>query len=431
MEVCRISNRWTGFCQLIMVGLNFRENMNLHNTIAISHNCIPKIVLLEWGHCRYLREAMNESIHAKRAATLVQLLNDSPGTGCDGVWILKPENRRYLSGFSAEDSQFTESSGSLLINGTIRLLVTDSRYTLEAENEASEFKVYTLKKNFLEDIPVFIKGISLSRLGFEEDYLTWDLHRKTSEKLAELSPPVALTPLNGVVERMREIKEDREVDALEAAADMISEILDEIISALKPGVTEKDVAWRIKSLARDAGAEGLSFSSIVASGPNSAMPHAVPTNRKIRSGEPIILDAGVRLNGYCSDITRTVFLGEPDRFFKTIYRTVRQAQLAALSQIHPLVQSSHVDAVARDMIADAGFGAYFGHGLGHGVGLATHEGPRLGPGNAALLRSGTVFTVEPGIYVPGRGGVRLEEMVVLEAEGPRILTRNGHFYDFL
>jgi len=373
---------------------------------------------------------MTESIYTKRAAALLQLLETSPEIDCDGAWIIKPENRRYLSGFSAEDSQFTESSGSLLIHGENRLLITDSRYTLSAKNEAAEFSVYTLQKNFVEDIPVFTKDLSLGRLGFEEDFLTWYLYRKTAEKFSKLSRPVALTPLNGVVEEMREIKEAREVEALEAAADMISEILDEVISDLRPGVTEKDVAWRIKSLAREAGAEGLSFPSIVASGPNSALPHAVPTDRRIQSREPIILDVGVRLNGYCSDMTRTVFLGEPDRFFKTIYHTVRQAQLAALAHIHPLVESTHVDAVARDMIADAGFGEYFGHGLGHGVGLATHEGPRLGPRNATLLHSGSVFTVEPGIYVPERGGVRLEEMVVLEDEGPRILTRNDHFYDF-
>ncbi|MBW2709085.1 MAG: aminopeptidase P family protein [Deltaproteobacteria bacterium] len=373
---------------------------------------------------------MDESIYAKRAGALVRLLPSSAETGCDGAWILKPENRRYLSGFSAEDSQFTESSGSLLINGTNRLLITDSRYTLAAENEAAAFEVYTLKKNFVDDIPDFTKGFNLHNLGFEEDFVTWDLHRKTAETLARLSPPAALTPLNGMVENMREIKEDREVEALENAADMISDILDEVISALKPGVTEKDVAWQIKGLAKEAGAEGLSFPSIVASGPNSALPHAVPSNRKIRSREPIILDAGVRLNGYCSDITRTVFVGEPDDTFKTIYRTVRQAQLAVLEKIHPSVQSTRVDAVARDIIADAGFGAYFGHGLGHGVGLATHEGPRLGPRNAVLLQPGNVFTVEPGIYIPGKGGVRLEEMVVLEAEGPRILTKNDHFYDF-
>jgi len=373
---------------------------------------------------------MGESIYAKRAGALVQLLQPSAEIGCDGAWIIKPENRRYLSGFSAEDSQFTESSGSLLINGTSRLLITDSRYTLAAENEAVTFEAYTLKKSFVDDIPDFTKGFNLHNLGFEEDFVTWDLHRKTAEKLALLSPPAALTPLNGVVENMREIKEDREVEALENAADMISDILCEVISSLKPGVTEKDVAWQIKGLAKEAGAEGLSFPSIVASGPNSALPHAVPSNRKIRSREPIILDAGVRLNGYCSDITRTAFLGEPDDTFKTIYRTVRQAQLAALEKIRPSEKSTQVDAVARNIIADAGFGAYFGHGLGHGVGLATHEGPRLGPRNAVLLRSGNVFTVEPGIYVPGKGGVRLEEMVVLEAEGPRILTKNDHFYDF-
>ena len=373
---------------------------------------------------------MGESIYAKRAGALVQLLQPSAEIGCDGAWIIKPENRRYLSGFSAEDSQFTESSGSLLINGTSRLLITDSRYTLAAENEAVTFEAYTLKKSFVDDIPDFTKGFNLHNLGFEEDFVTWDLHRKTAEKLALLSPPAALTPLNGVVENMREIKEDREVEALENAADMISDILCEVISSLKPGVTEKDVAWQIKGLAKEAGAEGLSFPSIVASGPNSALPHAVPSNRKIRSREPIILDAGVRLNGYCSDITRTAFLGEPDDTFKTIYRTVRQAQLAALEKIHPSTQSTRVDAVARNIIADAGFGAYFGHGLGHGVGLATHEGPRLGPRNAVVLRSGNVFTVEPGIYIPGKGGVRLEEMVVLEAEGPRILTKNDHFYDF-
>jgi Xaa-Pro aminopeptidase len=373
---------------------------------------------------------MDGSIYTQRAARLLQLLQTSVEPPCDGAWIIKPENRRYLSGFSAEDNFFTESSGSLLINGTNRLLITDSRYTLAAENEAPTFNVYTLKKNFVEDIPDFTRNLALTHLGFEEGYLTWDLHRKTTEKLAELSPPTALIPMNSMVDNMREIKEESEIAALEKAADMISDILKEVISALKPGVTEKDIAWQIESLAREAGAEGLSFPSIVASGPNSALPHAVPTDRKIRSREPIILDAGVRLSGYCSDITRTVFLGEPEDTFKTIYRTVRQAQLEALKHIHPSVEGSRVDAVARNIIRDAGYGAYFGHGLGHGVGLATHEGPRLGPRNATPLRTGTVFTVEPGIYIPGKGGVRLEEMVVLEAKGPRILTQNDHFYDF-
>jgi Xaa-Pro aminopeptidase len=373
---------------------------------------------------------MNGSIYTQRTARLVRRLASSFETPCDGAWIIKPENRRYFSGFSAEDGHFPESSGSLLIAGATRMLITDSRYTLAAEDEAKNFAVYTLKKGFVEDIPDFAQNLSLGRLGFEEDYLTWDLHRKVAEKLAGLAPPAALTPLNGLVDGMREIKEEREVEALQAAADMISNILDEVIAALKPGMTEKAVAWHIESLARDAGAEGLSFPSIVASGPNSALPHAVPSDRKIRASEPIILDVGVRLEGYCSDITRTVFLGEPDDSFKTVYRTVLEAQRAALTHIRPSVKSTDVDAVARNIITDAGFGAYFGHGLGHGVGLAVHEGPRLGPRNAVQLQPGNVFTVEPGIYIPDKGGVRLEEMVVLEEKGPRILTQNDHFYDF-
>jgi Xaa-Pro aminopeptidase len=211
---------------------------------------------------------------------------------------------------------------------------------------------------------------------------------------------------------------------------MISEVLNEIISNLKPGITEKEVAWQIEGLAREAGAEGLAFPSIVASGPNSAFPHAVPTDRKLRGKEPVILDVGVRLDGYCSDITRTVFLGKPGPEFRKIYKTVRQAQLTALKEIMPGVASNHPDTVARQTISDAGFGEYFGHALGHGVGLATHERPRLRPLKPVKLKRGMVVTVEPGIYIPGKGGVRLEEMIVIEEDGPRILTKNNHFYDF-
>jgi Xaa-Pro aminopeptidase len=168
----------------------------------------------------------------------------------------------------------------------------------------------------------------------------------------------------------------------------------------------------------------------VASGPNGALPHAVPTNRKIRVKEPIIFDVGIRMNGYCSDMTRTIFLGSPGPKFKKIYRIVRQAQLAALQSVLPGIDSTHPDKIARDIIKKAGFGDYFGHALGHGVGLATHESPRLGPRDPKKLEEGMVVTVEPGIYIPGSGGVRLEEMVVVSKKGPKILTKNERFYDF-
>jgi Xaa-Pro aminopeptidase len=272
--------------------------------------------------------------------------------------------------------------------------------------------------------------MGIKNLAFEENYLTWGLHHQLSEKLGAFSPPIFLIPSNGVLEEMRVVKDDAEIAAMEASAGLISAVLDEVIAGLETGVTEKAIAWQIEGLARDAGAEGLAFASVVASGPNSALPHAMPTERKIRPKEPIILDVGVKLEGYCSDMTRTVFLGDPVSDFKTIYAVVRKAQLAALDTIRPGIESNHPDAVARQVIDEAGFGKYFIHSLGHGVGLATHERPRLGPQNPVKLEKGMVVTVEPGIYIPGKGGVRLEEMVVIEEKGPRILTKNDRFYDF-
>lgn len=370
---------------------------------------------------------MEKTVYKKRIAGLRKAL---AGKSCDTAWIIQPENRRYVSGFKAEDSQFTESSGSLLINKTQCVLVTDSRYATEAKTEAEGFDVQILKQGSMEGLPELIKRMETKNMGFEEDYVTWGLHRQLGEKLKALSPPVDLVPLSGIVEEMREVKDDQEIKALDASGKLISAILDEVISGLKPGLTEKEVAWQIEGLAREAGAESLAFPSIVASGPNSALPHAVPTNRRLGKAEPIILDVGVRLNAYCSDMTRTVFLGNPGPDFREIYMSVRKAQLAALEEVRPGVDSNHPDAIARQVISDAGFGEYFGHSLGHGVGLATHERPRLGPLKPVKLRHGMVVTVEPGIYIPGKGGVRLEQMVVIEEDGPRILTKNNHFYDF-
>lgn len=348
----------------------------------------------------------------------------------DTAWVIKPENRRYVSGFQAEDTQLTESSGSLLINKTRCILVTDSRYTTEAKAQAVDFEVMTLKEGLAEGLPAISKSLRTRVLGFEGDHITWGLHRELTEKLEALLRPVRLHSLDGLVEKMRLVKDRAEIRAMEASADLISSVLDEVIDSLKPGMTERGIAWQIEGLARETGAEGLAFPAIVASGPNAALPHAVPTDRRLKKGEPIIFDVGVKLDGYCSDMTRTAFLGKPKAEFKRIYAVVRQAQLAALAEVRPGVMSNHPDATARKIISEAGFGEYFGHGLGHGVGLATHEAPRLSPLRPSELRKGMVVTVEPGIYIPGKGGVRLEEMVIIESGGARILTKNKHFYDF-
>jgi Xaa-Pro aminopeptidase len=348
----------------------------------------------------------------------------------DTLWVLQPENRRYLSGFKAADGQLTESSGSLLINRDSLILVTDSRYTTEAEKGVADFDVITLKKGFTESFPEIVSKLGTRVLGFDENHLTWGVHRELAKKFRRLSVPVRMKPVKGLVEGMREIKDEDEIRSMTAAADLMSEILATVIKKLRLGKTEKEIAWEIEGLAREGGAEGLAFPSIVASGPNSALPHAVPTDRKIRAKEPITLDVGVKIDGYSCDMTRIVFLGEPTPKFKKIYKTVRTAQLAALKQIRPGVKSTVPDLTARQIIRDAGFGDYFGHSLGHGVGLATHEGPRLGPEKPVELKQGMVVTDEPGIYIPGLGGVRLEEMVLIEEGGPRVLTKDDHLYDF-
>lgn len=370
---------------------------------------------------------MNRSVFKRRLETLRGgLASKSPDT----LWIIQPENRRYLSGFKAADTQLNESSGSLLINGKRAILITDSRYTIEAQKQAADFEVITFKKDLNTELSGLLAKLDTRILGFEGDHLTWEQHRQLLKLLRSLKSPVRMIPMDGVIRRMRELKDKAEVKAMKASADIISAVLDEVLFGLEPGLTEIEVAREIEELAYDAGADGMAFPPIVASGPNAALPHAAPTHRKIMPKDPIIFDVGVRLDGYCSDMTRTIFLEPPDGRFKKIYKVVRQAQLAALEYVRPGEDSAKPDSIARDIIRDAGFGEFFGHSLGHGVGLATHETPRLSPRNPVTLEEGMVVTVEPGIYIPGKGGVRLEEMVVIEKRGPRVLTENGNYYEF-
>jgi Xaa-Pro aminopeptidase len=370
---------------------------------------------------------MNKSVFQKRLATLREgMTSKSPDT----LWIIQPENRRYLSGFRAIDAQLNESSGSLIINKKRAILITDSRYTIEAQKQAADYEVITLKKDLVTELCDLVRGLETKVLGFEGDHLTWDQHRQFAKRFRALKSPLRMAPMDGFIGRMREIKDKSEIRAMKAAADIMSAVLDEVVYGLEPGLTEVEVARELEELAYDAGAEAMAFPPIVASGPNAALPHAVPTARKIGPKDPVIFDVGVRFKGYCSDMTRTIFMEPPDSSLKKIYRVVRQAQLAALEYIRPGEESTKPDSIAREIIKEAGFGEFFGHSLGHGVGLATHESPRLSPRNPVTLEEGMVVTVEPGIYIPGKGGVRLEEMVVIEKEGPVILTENDNYYDF-
>jgi len=367
---------------------------------------------------------LQSSIEARIGNLLRQLEAD----GVDAFWIIQPENRRYLSGFTAEDPQLTESSGSLIIGPKERLLLTDSRYTEQAKAEATAFDIITVKGDLIAEFPQILSKIGCRRLGFEAGYLIWGTYEKLKKVIEKEEVGTVLVPLENRVEDLRKIKDQHEIEAIKASIGMITNIIQQVPRWLRPGTTEKQIAWRIEDEARRRGAEAMAFPPIVASGANGALPHAVPTDKKIAPGEPIVIDAGVRLKGYCSDITRTLFFGEPEAPFMELYRIVREAQKRAIEAIRPDTPTDVPDRVARDIISNAGYGEYFGHALGHGVGLATHEGPRLSPTKPETLLPGMVVTVEPGIYIPGKGGVRLEEMVLITENGAEVLTKDLGFY---
>ncbi len=370
---------------------------------------------------------MERSPYKKR---LKDLIKGFEKKNIDMLWIVQPENRQYLSGFMANDTQLNESSGSLLISPKKALLITDSRYMLVAEREAPDFRVITQKGTFPDEFVKEVERAGFKTIGFEGDHVTFSLYKEISARLKRIKTPVKMKNISGMIEKMREIKDASEIALMERASHMMSEVLDRVIEYVKPGQTEKEIARMIQDISIEAGADGMAFESIVASGPNAALPHAVPTNRRIKKRDHITFDVGLKLNGYCCDMTRTVFIGKPERKIKEIYKIVREAQLAALEFVKPVELSTKPDSIAREIISDAGYGSFFGHSLGHGVGLATHEAPRLSPRNPVKLIEGMVVTVEPGIYLPGTGGVRLEEMVVIEKSGPRILTKNSRYYDF-
>jgi Xaa-Pro aminopeptidase len=344
-------------------------------------------------------------------------------TGIDTLLVLVGENRRYLSGFTGEDTQFDESAGALLINPDSLILATDSRYDLQARQEAPLYEVACYKEGLDKDLAALLKRLGTRRLGFERIRLSVGLYEKIVQALREAALQVELVALEDLVEKNRIIKENDEIDAIRQALAMAETAFSQCLTLIKPGMTEKEIAWLMEKAMRDGGADGLSFPVIVASGPNSALPHAVPGDRKIRSGEPILFDWGVRLNGYCSDISRTVVFGTPDATFENVFQTVLGAQQKAIAAIRSGVSSKAVDKVARDHIDAKGFAGKFGHGLGHGTGLAIHELPRLSPLKDMVLESGMVSTVEPGIYLPDWGGVRLENMIVVRDEGAEVLNR--------
>jgi Xaa-Pro aminopeptidase len=347
----------------------------------------------------------------------------------DAMLVLVEQNRLYLSGFTGEDHQFDESSGALLLTAETQVLATDSRFELQALQEAPGYEIVIYRNGLAKQLPLLAERFDIRRLGFESARVSFQQHAMMQKELSEGRRIVELVPLDDFVEHFRRIKTAEEIRKTQTALDLAEKVFRRVAKTLKPGMSEKSIAWAMEKGMREAGADSLSFPVIVAAGPNSALPHAIPSDREIRIGEPILFDWGARLNGYCSDTSRTVILGEPDETFLKVYHTVLEAQQQAIAAIRSGANSKEVDAVARNYIDRQGFEGRFGHGLGHGTGLAVHEAPRLSPLRETTLEAGMIVTVEPGVYLPDWGGVRIEHQVVVDDAGPQVLNHLSTSYD--
>ncbi|RUM37488.1 MAG: aminopeptidase P family protein [Desulfobulbus sp.] len=341
----------------------------------------------------------------------------------DAILITEPGNRRYLSGYSAADHGIQESSGVLLLPVTGKpLLLTDSRFELQASEEALEFTVELYRKGLFTLLKQLLPGLGIQRLAFESHYF---LH-SSAAKFSLLAEKIGLdlVPVTGVVERMRAVKSEKEIALIKKSVLLNERVFQLIHSTIEPGMTEVEIALALELTMRELGAEGPSFDSIVAFGTNSAKPHAVPTDRVLASGDIVLIDMGLVLEGYCSDMTRTFVAGKPGKTYLERLRLVRKAQLAAIEAIRAGAVCRDVDKAARSILDNGGYGRFFGHGLGHGVGLVVHEEPGLGPRSRKKLRAGMIVTVEPGIYLPEWGGIRLENMAVVRETGCEVLNED-------
>lgn len=333
----------------------------------------------------------------------------------DIALVSKKANYTYLSGF-------TGTEASLLITMDHAFILTDSRYIEQASFQAPEFEVVkctgeqmTARLNGL-----LSKGLFGDALGFEETYITYQKYSEYKNSLEK----VKLVPLKGVIEDLRTKKDNNEINSIKMAVKIADDAFPHILQFIKPGVREIEIASEIEYFMKKSGASGASFETIVASGKRSSMPHGVATEKKLEQGDAIILDYGAVYKGYCSDITRTVFLGKPDEELFKIYNIVLKAQMEAARGAFNGLKAKEIDGIAREIIIKEGYGDNFGHGLGHGVGLEIHEQPSLSPFNENNIKNGMVVTVEPGIYLSGLGGVRIEDVVVINDQRPIVLTKS-------
>lgn len=330
----------------------------------------------------------------------------------DAILVSSYENRRYLSGF-------TGSSGYLLISRELNLLITDLRYVEQAGYESPGYEIVTHAKDPFATIGEIMRKQNLKRVAFESMHLTYDQF----QQLSKHSDSTKWVPLKGDFLEFRAIKDEEEIKYITKAIDIAERSLADLCKLIKPGMSELEIAIELEYRMKRYGSEGPSFPTIVASGQRSSLPHAKPTSQKIAVNDMITIDFGAIWNGYMCDITRTVLVGEPEWRMQEILNLVLSALEAALSGVKPGVTCAELDRLARDIFVDAGLEEYTLKGLGHGVGLQIHEYPRVVINQETVLEEGMIFTVEPGVYIPHYGGVRIEDMVCVTESGCQLLTK--------
>lgn len=329
----------------------------------------------------------------------------------DAIIIASSINRRYLS-------NFTGSAGVLLLTHSDNILVTDFRYREQAPQQATAYTVIEHQGMIVNRLAELVATNGIKTLAFEQEHVTYAEYRMWDS----LFTATELVPTNGIVEHIRIVKDEQELAIIQTAARMADDAFEHILSYIRPGITERDVALELEFFMRKQGATSTSFETIVASGERSALPHGIASERVIGNNEFVKLDYGAYYEGYCSDLTRTIVVGTPTAKHVEIYNVVAQAQQTALDNIRPGMTGREADAFAREVIQQAGYGDLFGHGTGHGIGMEIHEAPRLSPMSDQVLEPGMVVTVEPGIYIAGFGGVRIEDDIVITDSGISVLT---------
>lgn len=333
----------------------------------------------------------------------------------DAALVVKPENVGYLS-------NFTGSAGVLFLTRDESYLLTDFRYVEQATAQAPGFTVIRHDpRGALVDVAALAVKHGVKAIGFEGDFLTYDLHQSYRKELDE---QIELVAASGLVETIRQVKDAEEIALMRKAAQIADQAFEQILAFIKPGVTERQVALELEFIMKRAGSTGLAFDTIVASGVRSALPHGVASDKVIEAGDLVTMDFGAVYQGYRSDMTRTVVVGEPTEEQRRIYAIVLEAQMRGVAAARAGMTGKELDAVCRTYITEQGYGEQFGHGTGHGVGRYIHEGPSVSVRGATSLQPGMVVTIEPGVYLSGWGGVRIEDMVLLTADGCERLSRS-------